>query len=145
MVAKEIHQNRKRRKLMNAWVAKIKEKKYIFLHLYFWQIYQFVPYGYKFQHIFFRLRLIIISFSFILHCVKSVLIRRYSGPHFPAFGLDTERYSISLLIQFKYGKMRTRITPNTNTFYAVLLTGGWSMNQYEENNYSPVNEVFSDC
>ena len=43
------------------------------------------------------------------HCVKSVRIRSYSDPHFPAFGLNTERY----------GKMWTRITPNTNTFYAV--------------------------
>ena len=29
------------------------------------------------------------------HCVKSVRIRSYSGPHFPAFGLNTERYGIS--------------------------------------------------
>ena len=28
-------------------------------------------------------------------------------------------YSVSLRIQFKCGKMRTRITPNTDTFYAV--------------------------
>ena len=26
------------------------------------------------------------------HCVKSVLIRSYSGPYFPAFWLNTERY-----------------------------------------------------
>ena len=25
------------------------------------------------------------------HCVKSVRIRSYSGPYFPAFGLNTER------------------------------------------------------
>ena len=30
------------------------------------------------------------------HCVKSVCIRSYSGPHFPAFGLNTERYRVSL-------------------------------------------------
>ena len=30
----------------------------------------------------------------IFHCVKSVRIRSYSGPHFPAFGLNTERYSV---------------------------------------------------
>ena len=29
--------------------------------------------------------------SSILHCVKSVRIRSYSGPHFPVFGLNTER------------------------------------------------------
>ena len=26
-----------------------------------------------------------------LHCVKSAHIRSFSGPHFPAFGLNTER------------------------------------------------------
>ena len=26
------------------------------------------------------------------HCLKSVCIRSYSGPHFPAFGLNTSRY-----------------------------------------------------
>ena len=26
------------------------------------------------------------------HCVRNVRIRGYSGPHFPAFGLNTERY-----------------------------------------------------
>ena len=30
-----------------------------------------------------------------------------------------KRYSASLCIQPKYGKIRTRITPNTDTFYAV--------------------------
>ena len=40
------------------------------------------------------------------HCVKSVRIQSYSGPHFPAFELNTERYSVSLHIQPKCGKMR---------------------------------------
>ena len=53
-------------------------------------------------------------------CVKSVRIRRYSGQHFPAFGLNMERYGVSLRIQSEYGKMRTRITPNTDTFYEVI-------------------------
>ena len=56
---------------------------------------------------------------FILHCVICVCIQSYSGPHFPAFGLNTERYSLSLRIQIECGKMRTRITPNTDTFHAV--------------------------
>ena len=47
-------------------------------------------------------------------------IRSYSGPYFPAFGLNTERYSVSLHIQSECGKIRTRITPNTDTFYAVI-------------------------
>ena len=54
-----------------------------------------------------------------LHYVKSVGIRSYSGPHFPVFGLNRERY-VSLLIQSECGKKRTRITPNTDTFYAML-------------------------
>ena len=29
----------------------------------------------------------------VFHCVKSVYIRSYSGPYFPAFGLNTEIYS----------------------------------------------------
>ena len=32
----------------------------------------------------------------------------FSGPYFPAFGLNTERYSVSLRIQSEYRKMRTR-------------------------------------
>ena len=53
------------------------------------------------------------------HYVKSVRIWSYSGPHFPAFGLNTERYEVSLPIQSKCEKMRTGITPNMGTFYAV--------------------------
>ena len=56
----------------------------------------------------------------ILNCVKKVRIRSYSGPYFPAFGLNTERYCLSLRIQSECGKIRTRITPNKGTFYAVL-------------------------
>ena len=35
----------------------------------------------------------------IMHCMKSVRIRSFSGPYFPAFGLNTDRYSVSLRIQ----------------------------------------------
>ena len=53
------------------------------------------------------------------HFVKSVCIRSYSGPHFPAFGLNTKRYSVFLRIQSECGKMRAKIIPDTDTFYAV--------------------------
>ena len=53
------------------------------------------------------------------HCVRSAGIRSYSGPHFPPSGLNTEIYSVSLCIQSECWKMRARITPNTDTFYAV--------------------------
>ena len=49
------------------------------------------------------------------HWVKSVPFRSYSGPYFPAFGLNTKRYSVSLRIRSECGKIRTRITPNTET------------------------------
>ena len=55
-----------------------------------------------------------------IHCVKSVRIRSYSDLHFLTFGLNTEKYSISLRIQSECGKMRTRITPNTDTFHTVI-------------------------
>ena len=55
------------------------------------------------------------------HCRKSVHVRSYSGPYFPAFGLYMERYKVSLQIQSKFGKMRTRITPNANTFHSVFI------------------------
>ena len=69
----------------------------------------------------------------VKHCVKSVRIRIYSGPHFPAFGLNTVSilssnagYSVSVRIQFECGKMGTRITPNTDTFHAVkCLDDSW--------------------
>ena len=63
--------------------------------------------------------------SMKLNCVKSVRIRSFSGPHFPAFGLNTERYGVygvSLRIQSKFGKMRTRKTPKTGTFHEVLFS-----------------------
>ena len=53
-------------------------------------------------------------------CIKIVRIRSFPGPYFPAFGLNTEIYSIILRIQTDCGKMQTRKTLNTDTFYAGL-------------------------
>ena len=64
--------------------------------------------------------IIIIIIIIIINCVKSVLIGSFSGPYFPAFGLNTERYRISLRIQCKSGKIWTGKTPNTDTFHAVI-------------------------
>ena len=47
-------------------------------------------------------------FSKIKHCLKSVQIRSFSGPYFPAFGPNTKRYGVSPRIQSEYGKIRTR-------------------------------------
>ena len=60
-------------------------------------------------------------FSRDLHCVKSVPIRSFSSPYFPAFGLNTDRLSVSLRIQSECRKIWIRITPNTDSFYSVLL------------------------
>ena len=54
-------------------------------------------------------------------CVKSNRIQSYSGPYFPAFGLNTERCRVSLGILSECELMRTRITPNTDTFYAAII------------------------
>ena len=51
--------------------------------------------------------------------MKSVHFRSYSGPHFPAFGLNTEGDGVSLRIQSECGKICTRVTPNTDSFYSV--------------------------
>ena len=56
-----------------------------------------------------------------IHCVKNVRIRSYSGPYFRAFGLNTERYSVSFRIQSECGKIRTRTTSNMDTFWAVIV------------------------
>ena len=48
-------------------------------------------------------------------------IRSYSGLHFPAFALNTERYSVSFRIQSECGKIRTIIIPNPDTFFTVNL------------------------
>ena len=45
----------------------------------------------------------------ICHCEKSVRIRSYSGPYFPAFGLNTERYSYSV-------RMRENTDQNTSEY-----------------------------
>ena len=53
--------------------------------------------------------------------MNSVRIQNYSGPHFPTFGLNTERYAVFLRIQSECRKMKTRISPNTNTFCTVQI------------------------
>ena len=40
-----------------------------------------------------------------------------SGKYFPAFGLNTDRYVVSLRIQSECGKILTGKTPNKDTFH----------------------------
>ena len=59
--------------------------------------------------------------SITLHCVKSIHpYSNFSGPYFPAFGLNSERYSVSPRTQSECLKIQTRKTPNTDTFHALL-------------------------
>ena len=69
------------------------------------------------------------------HCVKSVRIQSFSSTHIPAFGLNTEQYSLSLRIQSECGEIRTRKFPNKNTFHAV--TVHWN----ERADCTPVNKA----
>ena len=52
----------------------------------------------------------------VIRCVKDVRIRSFSGLYFPAFGLNTERYGVSLRIQSKCRKIRTR----KNSIFGLL-------------------------
>ena len=55
-------------------------------------------------------------------CVKSVRVRIFYSPYFPTFELSMERYSVSLRIQSKCAKIRTRKVPNKDTFHAVCVS-----------------------
>ena len=72
-----------------------------------------------------------------LHSVKSVCIRSFSGPYFPAVGLNRERYGVSLRIQPESGKIQSRTTRNTDSFHAdlpqTLALGTWKV---RVNNFS---------
>ena len=48
-----------------------------------------------------------------------ISIQSYLSLYFLSFGLNTERYAVSLPIQSKCGKIRTTKAPNTDTFCAV--------------------------
>ena len=65
-------------------------------------------FGFEFPVMFVRDKLFINS----SHCVNIVRIQSYSGPYFSAFGVNTEKYRVSLRIQSKSGKIGNRITPN---------------------------------
>ena len=57
-----------------------------------------------------------------MHCVKSVRIRSYFGPHFSRIfpqsaWIRSSPYSVRM--RENAGKIQTRIIPNTDTFYAV--------------------------
>ena len=55
-------------------------------------------------------------------CVKSVPVRRFSGPYFPKFGLNRKIYKGYLRMQSECWKLRTRKNPNTVTSHAMYLS-----------------------
>ena len=54
-------------------------------------------------------------------CVKSVRIRSFSCLYCPAIGSKTEIYWVNLRIHSECGEIRTRKTPDTDTFYTVFI------------------------
>ena len=48
------------------------------------------------------------NISFLTRCGKCPNTEFFSGPYFPTFGLNTERYGVPLRIQSKCGKIWTR-------------------------------------
>ena len=65
-------------------------------------------------------------------CVNCVCIRSYSGPYFPTFGLNTERYFVP-----------TRITPNADTFYAVIVSLCFRGSKFFSRGYFPGSKYLS--
>ena len=84
------------------------------------------------------------------HCVKGACTRSFSGPHSPAFGLNIERYSVSLRIQSECAKKQTRQTPNTYMFAPLKFTGSFKIfklphklfhwRSKRRNSYCPIKE-----
>ena len=57
-------------------------------------------------------------------CITAWNVSKYgvlSGPYFPAFGLNTERYFVSLRIQSECGKIRTRKNSVIWTYYTQCI------------------------
>ena len=64
-----------------------------------------------------------VTFSLNLkHCLKSIRYRSFCGPYFHVVRLKSERYGVPLRAQSECGKIRTRKTPNTDTFHAVYVS-----------------------
>ena len=66
---------------------------------------------------------------------KKCPIWSYSGLYFPAFGLNTKKYGVSLRIRSECGKMRTRINPHTNTSHTVVKVRVKKSSFYQEQPY----------
>ena len=74
------------------------------------------------------------------HCVKSVHIRRFSGPYFPAFRLNTERYA-------KWGKCRPEKLRNghflRNAIHGEIIANNEFLFPFHQYNYFQSNPVLA--
>ena len=73
----------------------------------------------------------------IKHCVKSVQIQVFPGPHFPVFGLNTDIYSVNIRIQSKYRKIRTR----KNSVFARFSRSDSERESLEIHTHNATNET----
>ena len=92
----------------------IKVTVYIYIYIYNIYIYIYIHiYIYMYTYV----------YIYIIH--KSSLRKKhpYSELFWSTFGLNTGRYGVSFCIQSECGKIQTKITPNTDTFHAVVLFG----------------------
>ena len=62
----------------------------------------------------------------------------FSDPHFLAFGLNTEIYSLNIRNQSECWKMRTRKSPNTDSFYPA---SDYSFHDNVFTNMSPDSKI----
>ena len=77
--------------------------------------------------------------------MKSVYIRIYSGPYFPAFGLNTGRYSVSLRI-LRTSPYSVRMQENTdqnNSKYGHFLRSDIYKNYLELCSYLLLSKEFN--
>ena len=82
------------------------------------------------------------SFHLWQHCVKSLQMQSFCGPCFPAFGLNTDIYSVNLRIQFKSGKVRTRKILYLDNFYAVQLSVTCQWFDLDSKGYTTIGKNF---
>ena len=84
------------------------------------------------------------SFHLWQHCVKSFQMQSFSGPCFPAFGLNTDIYSVNPRIQSKCGKIPTRKILYLDNFYAVQLSVTYQWFHLERKSCMTIGKNFRD-
>ena len=67
------------------------------------------------------------AFSYKNHCVKVSKYGVFSSLYFPAFGLNRERYGVSLRIQSECGKIRT----SKNSVFGHFSRSEWDLESWQ--------------